>query len=1045
MRKQILPLLLLTIVGVFTQPLFAQINFDQFKNYKPRNIGPAGMSGRVTAIDAVHANADVIYLGAASGGVWKTENGGATWVPIFDEQPIQNIGAIAITQSNPSIIWVGTGEGNPRNSINLGEGIYKSLDGGKNWKLMGLEKTRCIHRIIVDPTDANTVYVAAIGNPYAVHPERGVYKTTDGGSTWNKILYTNDTSGCAELVIDPTNPNKLMANMWQHQRTPWSFSSGGRGGGLYTTWDAGKTWKKLGKEEGIPDSVGRIGLAIAPSEPKRVYAMIESKKNALYRSDDGGLKWELINSEKEFTDNRPFYFQDIRVDPQNENRLYNIYQMISMSEDGGKSFKTILPYSGVHPDHHVWWIHPTDPSFIINGNDGGIAISRDRGRSWQFDEKLALGQFYHINTDNEFPYNVMGGLQDNGSWHGPGYVWAQGGIRNSYWQSVGGGDGFDVSPDPDNSKWVYSMSQGGNLGRTNRTTGESWSIRPPGPDLDTRIRFNWNAPFAQDPFDNSTIYYGSQFVHKSTTKGTQWTIISPDLTTNDTAKQRQDENGGLTIDITNAENNTTILCIEPSKKEKDVLWIGTDDGLVQLTRDGGKTWSKVSANIKGFPAGCWVQQIRASRYNAGEAWVVANQYRLADFAPYIYRTTNYGKTWSRFVDESKVKGYALCMIQDPVQPNLFFVGTEQGLWISLDGGSSFKQYKNGYPGVSTYDLAIQEREADLVIATFGRAIYILDNINPLREMAANSGKALPNKLTVFNSPAVYQAEFNSPMGIEYSTYGLYAADNKRGGAPISFFIKPKTPADTGKGKMDSVTVKIYNSGNEQVRMFKAKADTGFNTINWGFETKGIRQPGSPKPKPASPEPANGMQAAPGTYKVVIATGKDMDSTNLVVKYDPRSTYPAQVREAQKKMMDRLALSSNKLTTAMDRLTDAEETIKKVEGQMKDLEGKEIDSLKKSSKAMTDSIKSIREFIVGKRNEKQGYGVPYQLTTTGKLGETVRSIRGKDAMPGANEEQLMDQAETLTRQAIQKIESFFTTKWPPYRKQVETTPMKLFKE
>jgi photosystem II stability/assembly factor-like uncharacterized protein len=1033
-------LVIATIVGN------AQVNFEQFKNYKPRNIGPAGMSGRVTAIDAVYANPDIIYIGAASGGVWKTENGGASWEPIFDEQPTQNIGAVAITQSNPSVVWVGTGEGNPRNSVSLGEGIYKSLDGGKNWKLMGLEKTRNIHRIIIDPNDANTVYVAAIGNPYGIHAERGVYKTTDGGNTWNKILYTNDTSGCAELVIDPTNPNKLMANMWQHQRNPWSFKSGGPGSGLYTTWDAGKTWKKLGTTEGIPDSVGRIGLAIAPSDPKRIYAMIESKKNALYRSDDGGFKWYMINNEREFTDNRPFYFQDIRVDPQNENRLYNIYQMISMSEDGGKTFKTIIPYSGVHPDHHAWWIHPTDPSLIINGNDGGIAISHDRGRSWQFDEKLPLGQFYHINTDNEIPYNVMGGLQDNGSWHGPAYIWASGGIRNSYWQSVGGGDGFDVIPDPDDSKWVYSMSQGGNLGRTKRTTGESWSIKPPAPDLNTRIRYNWNAAFAQDPFDNNTIYYGSQFVHKSTSKGTNWSIISPDLTINSKEQQRQDENGGLTIDITNAENHNTLLCIEPSKKEKGVLWVGSDDGLVHLTRDGGKTWNKVSANIKGLPVGCWITQIRASRYNAGEAWVVANQYRLADFAPYIYRTTDYGKTWTRFVDENKVKGYALCMIQDPVQPNLFFVGTEQGLWISLNGGSTFAQYKNGYPSVSTYDLAIQERESDLVIATFGRAIYILDNINPLRALAANNGSAIEKKLLAFEPVTAYQAEFNSPMGIEYSTYGLYEADNKRGGAAIPYYVKQKAKSDTSKLlRTDSVTVKIYTNTNQLIRTFKAKCDTGYNTVYWNYETKGQRQPGSPKPKPTSAEPANGFTAAPGTYKVVLSQGKEADSVNLVVKYDPRSTYNETIKNAQKQLLEKLGTHSAKLTTAMDKLTDADETIKKVETQIKDMEGKDIDSLRKVSKALTDSIKNIREFIVGKRNEKQGYGVPYQLTTTGKLQEARRSILGKDAMPAANDEQLIAEAELLVDGAVSRVEAFMTNSWKKYRTQVESTPMKLFKD
>jgi hypothetical protein len=433
--------------------------------------------------------------------------------------------------------------------------------------------------------------------------------------------------------------------------------------------------------------------------------------------------------------------------------LYNIYQMIAQSDDGGKSFRIIIPYDGVHPDHHAWWIHPKDPSFIINGNDGGIAISRDRGRSWQFDEKLPLGQFYHINVDNEIPYNVMGGLQDNGSWHGPAYVWADGGIRNSYWKSVGGGDGFDVAPDPSDSKWVYSMSQGGNLGRMNIQTGERWSIRPPMPDPNTRIRFNWNAALAQDPFDANTIYYGSQFVHKSTNKGAQWTIISGDLTTNDPAKQKQDENGGLTIDITNAENHCTIVAIEPSKKEKDVLWVGTDDGQLQLTRDGGKTWTNLTANIKGLPKGAWIPQIRTSRYNAGEVFVIANDYRRGDMGTYIFRSTDYGKTWvNMMAGKNNVKGYALCVLQDPVQPNLLFAGTENGLWVSFDNGNSFQQFTNNYPSVSTYDLAIQEREADLVIATFGRALYILDDIRPLRAIAANKGMLADKKVEHLRKP-----------------------------------------------------------------------------------------------------------------------------------------------------------------------------------------------------------------------------------------------------------------------------------------------------
>ena len=546
--------------------LWAQkISLDNFKNWKTRNIGPAGMSGRITAIDVVVNNPDVWYIGAASGGVWKTTNSGANWTPVFDEQPTLNIGAIAMQQSHHSVVWVGTGEGNPRNSLNIGEGIYRTLDGGKTWKRMGLEKTRNIHRIIIHPNDPNTIYVAAIGNPYADHTERGVFKTTDGGETWNRILYTNESSGAAEMVMDPSNSNKIIAAMWEHRRTPFSFKSGGAGSGLYITVDGGKNWKKLGKEDGLPDGeLGRIGMAFARSMPSRVYAKVEAKKNGLYQSDDGGFKWTLINSKPEEVTDRPFYYQEIYVDPLNENRIYDIHSIITYSEDGGRSFKTMLPYSGIHPDHHAWWIHPTNPDFILDGNDGGIGISRDRGKTWVFDEKIPAGQFYHINVDNEIPYNVMGGMQDNGSWHGPAYSWTNGGIRNYYWNNVGGGDGFDVVPDPDDASWVYSMSQGGSVGRINYKTGERWFIRPVTADTSQKYRFNWNAAIAVDPIDPSIVYYGSQFLHKSTNKGASWNIISGDLTTNNKQQQNQDESGGLTLDITGAENYNTILTIAPS-------------------------------------------------------------------------------------------------------------------------------------------------------------------------------------------------------------------------------------------------------------------------------------------------------------------------------------------------------------------------------------------------------------------------------------------------------------------------------------------------
>ncbi|MGF2411793.1 WD40/YVTN/BNR-like repeat-containing protein [Ferruginibacter sp.] len=1039
---------LLMIIFLSTAATAQKISLDQFKNLKARSIGPAGMSGRVTSIDAVLSNPNIIYLGTASGGVWKTENSGAKWEPIFDEQSILNIGAVAIQQSNPSVLWVGTGEGNPRNSINIGGGIYKSLDGGKNWKMMGLEKTKNIHRIIIDPENPNTIYAAAIGNPYAEHPERGVYKTTDGGDSWNLILHTNDTSGCADLIIDPTNPNKLIAAMWQHRRTPYSFYSGGVGSGLYITYDAGKNWKKLGKEEGLPEgNYGRIGLTICNAEPKRIYAMVEATKNGLYKTDDGGFKWELVNSNKTDVTNRAFYFQDIKVDPKNENRLYNITQTITMSEDGGKNFSTVIPYSGIHPDHHAFWINPNDPNFIIDGNDGGIGISRDRGRNWIFSEQLPVGQFYHINVDNKLPYNVMGGMQDNGSWRGPAYTWTNGGIRNFYWNSLSGGDGFDVSPDPENNDWVYSMSQEGELQKLNVTTGEDMSIKPPTPDVKMYLRFNWNAAFAQDPLDAKTIYYGSQFLHKSTNKGLSWQIVSPDLTTDNKQQQNQDNNGGLSVDITGAENYNTILCIAPSSKDSKVIWVGTDDGNVQLTKDGGKTWTNFRSKIAGMPLGAWIPQITASRHNAGEAFVVCNDYRRGDFKPYIFRTKNFGQTWERMLDENKAKGYALCMIQDPTEPNLIFAGTEQGLWISFDNGATFQQWKNGYPSVSTYDLAIQEREADLCIATFGRAMYILDDIRPLRKAAANNGTAFTKTLTVFEAPASYQANYKNAPGYEWSTWGLYEGQNRSRGAAYSFFIKNAAKADsTKKLKIDSATIKIYNSASELIRTTKIKVDTGFNRNYWRYETKGIRQPGSAKPKPGAAEPVNfGMPVYPGTYKIVVGLGKEADSTMLVVNADPNVANDKQVYDAKMVLLKRLDKSTVRLTDVTDRLAEAEETITKLDAQLKNVEGKEADSLRKAGKAMTDSIKSIRYFIFGKPQEKQGYGSPYQLMVIDKLRTARSEVLGKNKIPDAQEINQIEIAETLVGEAVEKANTFFTGKWNDYKKLAASTPMNVFGE
>ncbi len=604
-RRTLLKITVLTgAFFCFLMPVLAQdtLPMKLLKNYSFRSIGPAGMSGRITAIQVAPHNKQIIYAGSASGGMWKSNNGGQSWEVIFNNEAVSSVGAIGLDPQNPDVLYVGTGEGNPRNSLTSGAGLYKSIDGGKHWILMGLEKTRNIHRVLVHPRNPQIIYAAAIGTPWGDSEHRGVYKSTDGGKQWKKVLYVNEKTGAAELIMDPVNPDKLMVSMWEHRRNPWFFKSGGAGSGLYVTFDGGEHWQKRTDKDGLPKGdLGRLGLAIAPSNTKRVYALVESKgNNAIYRSDDGGYKWSKV-SEEDNIGNRPFYYAEIYVDPINENRIFSLWTMLSMSEDAGKSWKVIAPYSSVHPDHHAFFIHPEAPSYIIEGNDGGLNISRDGGKNWRFVENLPIAQFYHINYDMELPYNVYGGMQDNGSWKGPAYVWRRGGIRNSYWQELFFGDGFDVVPDLSDARYVYAMSQQGYVGRVDTETGYTKMIRPVHPDGEV-LRYNWNAAIAQDPFDPSTVYFGAQYVFKSTDKGSNWTVISPDLTSNDSTRQTFGESGGLTYDVTGAETYTTILAIEPDKLERDVLWTGSDDGVLSLTRDGGAKWiTNLYAKLPGAP------------------------------------------------------------------------------------------------------------------------------------------------------------------------------------------------------------------------------------------------------------------------------------------------------------------------------------------------------------------------------------------------------------------------------------------------------------
>ncbi len=1042
-----------------------KFTMDLVKENIPRNIGPGGMSGRITAIDVVVSNPDIIYAGSASGGLWKSVSGGVKWKPIFDHEVTASIGAIAVQQSNPSVIWVGTGEGNPRNSLNGGYGIYKSLDGGRTWKLMGLEKTRHIHRVIIDPTNPDIVYVAAIGSPWGEHPERGVFKTVDGGVTWTKVLFSNNKTGAADLVIDPSNPNKLIAAMWEHKREPWFFKSGGEGSGLFITHDGGRNWKRITEADGFPKgNLGRIGIAIAPNKPNIVYALIEAKKNALYKSLDGGFNWKKINDKKDIG-NRPFYYSDIFVDPENENRVYSVFTYVNVSEDGGKNFSQLMPAygvdNGVHPDHHAWWIHPNDGSFMIDGNDGGLNITKDGGKSWRFIGNLPVAQFYHINADNEFPYNVYGGMQDNGSWRGPAYVWKAQGIRNSYWQELSFGDGFDVIPDKDDSRYGWSMSQQGYVRRYDWMTGNNYTVRPTHPDLKVKLRFNWNAAINIDPFDNNSIYFGSQFVHKSTDKGLTWEIISPDLSTNNPKKLKQSESGGLTMDATGAENHCTILVVEPSPKEQNMLWVGTDDGRVHITQNGGEDWKDVSSNIKGLPKGSWIVQIKASNKSKGEALLVANDYRRFNYIPYVFRTKDYGNTWERLVDENDVESYALCIVEDPIEKKLLFLGTDDGLYVSLNAGKDWIKWDKGFPTVPVKDLVIQPRENDLVIGTFGRAAWVLDDIRPLRALAKNSS-ILTQKLQIFDPPIAYQAAYQQPTGSRFGGDALYNGDNREYGALISYYIKPvekkkeesnkeeeeedkiSSEEEEAKIKWDSIYLTIYD--NERlIRTLKKKVpdSTGIYKIKWFMDEKGVSNP-SRKIQKMKNE-SGGVAVKPGKYKLVMTYGDQKSETMIDVQSDPRL-------KVSQKNIDEVYTASKKIekfkksiTEVIKQLAESKEVTLKYKKDLQKLDKKKYKDQIKLSKNVVKKIDSIMAVYIGKEDKRQGITRNPETTVMQRLGTAAWYVESRQNGLTSTEHILIQQLQDALRAALVKTNEFFVKDWMIYRDTIEKLKLSSFKE
>ncbi|PYU73284.1 MAG: sialidase [Acidobacteria bacterium] len=1009
---------------------------DTISGLGARNIGSASMSGRVAAIAAVKEDGRLtVYIGAASGGVWKSSNGGTTFKPVFDKEAAQSIGAITIDPQAPKTIWAGTGEAWTRNSASIGTGIYKSTDGGDSWTNMGLQNSERIAKIIVDPKNSSTVYACVPGKLWSDSEDRGVYKTTDGGKGWSKILKgANLSTGCSMISMNPQDPNVIFAGMWDFRRKGWTFRSGGEnptapsGSGFFQTTDGGSTWNELDEKsaKGLPAKPwGRVAVTIAPAKPNVVYAMIESTRSALFRSEDGGKTWEE-RDRSNWMVWRPFYFANLIVDPKNENKVYKPDLTLIVSEDGGRSFSVIG--NGAHGDFHDVWVNPDNSDHVIAGDDGGVWYSYDGGNTWWKGNNLPISQFYHVSADNADPYHVFGGLQDNSVWIGDSQY--PGGITNGRWENIFGGDGFWVFPDPADANYVYAESQGGEIGRVNRFTLEARLIKPQPNYGEGKLRFNWNTPIHMSPNEKGTIYIGAQFLFRSRDHGQSWDRISPDLTTNDPQKQKQEESGGVTVDNSYAEMHTTIYSISESPRDGQTIWVGTDDGNLQLTRDGAKSWTNVVGNIPNLPKASWVSWVEASLYDAGTAYATFDRHTFGDMGPHVFKTTDYGKTWTPIVvADSGVRGYAHVIKEDSLVPNLLFLGTEFGLWISLDSGKHWAQYKgHEFPNVAVRDIVVHPRESDLVVATHGRGIWVVDDITTLRKLTPE----VMAQEAVFLRAKPAQQRLPANGGWAEGS-AVFTGPNPPDAALITYYQSKRHIF--GKMKLE-----IFDSQGQLVDTLPPNSRRGISRVEWPMR---LKAPHVPPAATAAFEANQGPRVLPGTYTVKMTRGKETYTTQLVLELDPRAKFSMEDRRLEFDAAMRAYRLLGEMSFQVDRINGVHDALMergtKLKGdpafgkRLQELAGK-VEAMRKKIVATTEGgaitgeerIREKTTQLYGVILNYEGRPTDYQIARIDSLKKELEKVAGEfDAvvtkeLPAVNK--------TLSQKKLEAIQPMDRKAW-----------------